>query len=409
MEKTRIGLVGLWFERGNAYLTAGLRSMLLGDEFEPYVYARTGIIVSSKKGRTYHMETGGRWDVPNVERIESYDISPAHFAAWVKENGISAVIWNEETNHALIRMVKNELKGYVAPTGKPCLQIAYLDWVGSEQWIKDCSVYDSLLCATKRTERLYKKSGMNAHFFQWSVDLDLFKPSPRHSRLGVGDDRGYLFFHNAGWTGTNFRKGSLHVLNAWVEAFGKTPRKFKDNPNGYPARMLFHTQKPVSEYGSGAQNVLNSDPRIKVVEGTVTAPGLYHMGMVYLGPSRLEGLGLTFPEALASGMHVVTTNYAPMNEHGDLSCMTLLPVKELTPRGDRIAFPQADVCHKELAAEMKKWTQMTKEEVHDKCIIGRQVAEKKYDVKKNSAPFQELVRNVIENYGSDGDLQEPES
>lgn len=408
-EKTNIGLVGLWFERGNAYLTAGLRSMLLGDTYEPFVYARTGIIVSSKKGRQYHMEKSGRWDVPNVERIETYDIDPGHFASWVKQNAIEAVIWNEEINHELIRRVKYALRDYKTAGGKPVAQIAYLDWVGGTEWIQGCSVYDSLICATDRTQRLYNEHKVKTYRFQWSVDLDLFRPSPRHSRLEVGNDRGFLFFHSAGWGGTNWRKGSLHVLNAWKSAFGTSEKDFKPNPVCYPPRLLFHTQKPVEEYGTGAQKILREDPRVVVVEGTVTAPGLYHQGMVYLGPSRLEGLGLTLPEALACGMHVVTTDYPPMNEHGDASCTTRLPVRSETLRGDRIAFPQVDIDFEDLAKEMKKWARLPKDKVYAECVKARQVAESMYDTKKNGPAFQEMLGKILESHGTHSEVSKAES
>ena len=59
---------------------------------------------------------------------------------------------------------------------------------------------------------------------------------------------------------------------------------------------------------------MNPDPRIEFIEKTVSAPGLYFRGDVYLYPTRLEGIGLTICEALASGLPVITTNDAPMNE-----------------------------------------------------------------------------------------------
>jgi len=58
---------------------------------------------------------------------------------------------------------------------------------------------------------------------------------------------------------------------------------------------------------------VNCDQRIKIREGTFE-PFPYSEGDVYLYPSKLDGIGLTLPEALASGLPAVTTNNPPMNE-----------------------------------------------------------------------------------------------
>jgi glycosyltransferase involved in cell wall biosynthesis len=55
--------------------------------------------------------------------------------------------------------------------------------------------------------------------------------------------------------------------------------------------------------------------KICIIIDTVTAPGLYHIGDVYVYPSRLEGIGLTIAEALASGMPTIVPDEAPMNEY----------------------------------------------------------------------------------------------
>ena len=53
---------------------------------------------------------------------------------------------------------------------------------------------------------------------------------------------------------------------------------------------------------------------LKIYEKTLPAPGLYHLGDVYVYPSRLDGVGLTVGEALACGLPVITTENGPMDE-----------------------------------------------------------------------------------------------
>ena len=47
---------------------------------------------------------------------------------------------------------------------------------------------------------------------------------------------------------------------------------------------------------------------------TVAAPGLYHLGDIYVYPSILDGLGLTVAEALSCGLPCIVPDNAPMNE-----------------------------------------------------------------------------------------------
>lgn len=383
MSLLRVGLVGLWFERGNAYLTAGLREMLL-PAMEPFVYARTGYIVGAK-GREKHMEVGGRWQVPNVTRLPDYGIDPAHCASWIRDNNLCAVIWNEEYNHALVRRVRTLLSDYKSPAGIECQQVAYLDWVGQDPWVAELpGTYHHLICATSRTQRMMGEKGVKSHKFQWSVDLDLFKPKE--------EEPTHLFFHNAGWAGTNFRKGSIAVLNAWQLAFKKS---YKVLPNHISPSLLIHTQKPLKEWPSGCQTAIQKDPRIQVIEGTITAPGLYHRGWVYVGPSLLEGLGLTFPEALASGLPLITTDAPPMNEHGDDILCTKVSVKSTKMRGDGCAFPENYVDIQELAEVMDGWARRDKQTLLKLRREARACAERLYSREKNAPDFQNLIRGFL--------------
>jgi glycosyltransferase involved in cell wall biosynthesis len=61
------------------------------------------------------------------------------------------------------------------------------------------------------------------------------------------------------------------------------------------------------------RNIIKADSRIEVIVGTFS-PFPYEDGDVYVYPSRLDGIGLTLPEAIASGLPAITTDNAPMNE-----------------------------------------------------------------------------------------------
>src|SRR5699024_6815073 len=92
---------------------------------------------------------------------------------------------------------------------------------------------------------------------------------------------------------------------------------------------------------------------IEIIEKTVTAPGLYYLGDVYIYPTMLDGLGLTMYEALASGLPVITTDHPPMNEVIDNDVGYLVDVDYLRSREDGYYWPLDIVNEKSLINGMK--------------------------------------------------------
>ena len=99
-----------------------------------------------------------------------------------------------------------------------------------------------------------------------------------------------------------------------------------------------HTQLPLEKIiGEKIENI--EQYNIEIIEKTVTAPGLYHLGDVYVYPTTLDGLGLTLYEALSMGMPIITTNCAPMNEIVNNDIGRLVTVEKYTCRWDAYYWP----------------------------------------------------------------------
>jgi glycosyltransferase involved in cell wall biosynthesis len=138
-----------------------------------------------------------------------------------------------------------------------------------------------------RTVQSYHRT--NALALPWCLDLDSL-PAERIK----GPAR--TFVHNAGLVDSDDRKGTRDA----IAAFRRTRRK--------DIRLIVRMQKeaPLPEI----------DERIDVRVGNVESHAdLYRDVDVAIQPSKMEGIGFMILEAVCSGLPVITTDYAPMNEY----------------------------------------------------------------------------------------------
>ena len=85
--------------------------------------------------------------------------------------------------------------------------------------------------------------------------------------------------------------------------------------NHLNAKLIVFSQVPLKNCPEEWQkNIKNTKSEIEFVEGTFSKNEIFSSGDVYLYPSRLDGIGLTLPEAISFGKPAITTNSPPMNE-----------------------------------------------------------------------------------------------
>jgi glycosyltransferase involved in cell wall biosynthesis len=83
---------------------------------------------------------------------------------------------------------------------------------------------------------------------------------------------------------------------------------------------------------------------------------LYQRGDLYLYPSRLEGIGLTLPEALACGLAAITTDAPPMSEFvQEGRTGSLVPVQDFRGRSDGYYWPESWVDPAQLRACLQRY------------------------------------------------------
>lgn len=358
--KLNIGFVSIWFERGQSYVTKALRDVVAG-QHNTFVFARQGGVYGQSK-----LETTGFWEVPNLFTYENYDIPSEVLEKWIEENDLDAIIFNEEYDWRLIRACKN----------KGIKVLTYLDYY-KDDWKSNMKLYDGALCSTKRTYNLIEK-WCKAYYIGWGIDTELFKPAPI-------ENKEYTFFHNAGWLGINYRKMTPAVILAF-DAISKTDKNLS---------LLVHSQVEMEKLPDSVAKIVRENPKIDFRVQTVGSPGLYHLGKIYVYPTKLEGLGLTVIEALSCGLPVITTDAPPMNEFVKDSYNGLLvKVAKRITRQDVIAFPEKLVDLNDLAMGMYQLAKNAKltEEMSQNA---RRDIEQNYNWNKKKEKIIELVSSII--------------
>lgn len=278
-----IGIVTTWFERGAAYVSK---------QFEEVLEKEHNISIYARGGEEYAI--GDLiWDKENVTWGKKIDsaivgtlIDKNDFKNWIRINEIELIIFNEQQWFQPLLWCKE----WGIKT------VAYIDYY-TERTIPLFAVYDLLICNTKRHFSAFSWH-KGAIYLPWGANVELFKPNNYINNLV--NEKYVTFFHSCGMN--HERKGTKFLLEAFVKA-----KKCK--------KLVIHTQKDfIDKNLVEIIKRLEDEGRLQILNKTVPAPGLFHLGDVYVYPTILEGIGLTIAEALSSGLATIVTNNGPMNE-----------------------------------------------------------------------------------------------
>lgn len=324
----KIGIVTTWFERGAAYVSKQYIEALQQDSSnEIYIYARGGESQSKddkvwNKGNATWGST--KWGKEmNEEDGEGLLLS---FKNWILNNKLDVVFFNEEHWWKAV-LLASDLGVKIG---------SYIDYYTKET-VKFYGLYDFIICNTKK-----HLSAFNWHpqtfYVPWGTDINIFKPKNN----GLIEDGKITFFHSAGMNPK--RKGTDILINVFY-------RLKKDN-----VKLVIHSQKKLKEFFPSLKNIieeLEKKKRIVLYEETVSAPGLYYLGDIYVYPTILEGIGLTIAEALASGLPVIVTDNAPMNEFVNDNVGKLIKFKKFYRRDDDYFWPMCEPDENSLIEAMR--------------------------------------------------------
>lgn len=306
-----VGIVTTWFERGAGVVSKQFAD-IIGQRHQVYVYARGGESFA---------KDDPRWNLPNVywsrpyKEYRSY-VAKGEFCAWLKRNAIEAVLFNEQTYFEPMLWCK-ELG---------VKTIAYIDYY-TEEMLPLFRVYDALICNTRRHCSAFEGFD-TVHYIPWGTHTSLYKPAHEDGRLA---EEGTITLLNSAGVSPE-RKGT--------DTFIKALDRCGDVKN---IKAIVHTQVSLNskmpELGDTIDR-LKREGRLQVVEKTISAPGLYYLADVYVYPSVLDGIGLTVPEAISSGLACLASDNPPMNEFVQPDFGRLIAIDRLYARSDGYYWPQ---------------------------------------------------------------------
>ncbi|MFR0823636.1 MAG: glycosyltransferase family 4 protein [Clostridia bacterium] len=302
-----IGFVSTWFERGAAYVT------------KMYVEAlkrNNNVFVYARGGECFYKDNQ-EWNQDYVTwglNLRGTNINENHFEKWIKKNNLDVIFFNEQREFSIVAKMKKKYSHIKFG--------AYIDYY-TEQMIPFYDIYDFIICNTKRHYEAFDTCKCSRYYVKWGTNTEIYNNKSNKLKEQI------TFFHSMGMSN---RKGTELLVAAFIKG-----ELYKSS------KLIIHTQKSLKE-------VFNIDEKdmeqynIQIINKTIGAPGLYYMGDVYVYPTKLEGLGLTLYEALASGLPVITTNFPPMNEIIDETNGKLVRVERIHSRSDGYYWPLA-ICN----------------------------------------------------------------
>lgn len=363
-DSMNIGIVTTWFERGAAYVSKAYAETLRNKGNSVFIFARGG----EKTGKG-----DPKWDTADVtwgKRYPSTKIDFKEFDRWIKNRRLNVIFFNEQQDWTIVADIKKKY---------PNLKLgSYVDYY-TESTLDLYNIYDFVICNTMRHMEAMENHKQK-FYLKWGTDVNVFLPKRQYKEGKM------VFFHSVGMS---HRKGTDVLLDAFIQ--GELYKKSK---------LIIHTQVPLET----VSNYKKEDAErygVEVIEKTISAPGLYFMGDVYVYPTRLDGLGLTIYEALASGLPVITSDFPPMNEVVDKEVGSLVKIHRLYSRKDGYYWPLCQCDRNDLIDKMKYYIDNQKS-IPLLSKAARKKAVEQFDWNKNS---EELDRIFHEANTYDLDIQ----
>jgi 1,2-diacylglycerol 3-alpha-glucosyltransferase len=333
----RVGVVTKWFNRGQPVVGRQLRSALDQLGHETFVLARPKKEFGPRPGA---LDRDDVWDQPGITEGTAYDITAAEYERWVAENGIAAILCDQNYQFDEIASLR---RAGVRTIGRFVWEHFAPNHAGPAQ-----EAFDVIYSFTRAEQERYAGMRIESPYVPWGCHQELLDVATSVERAGDGT---LTFVFPGGFLGRRKPLGPV------LEAFARV-----DDPR---ARLLV-TAQVKRKHVRPALEAAERDPRIAVdVADLPTADHLRRFAScdVCLGLARWEGLGLPLYEAIAFGMPVIANDAPPMDEpirdgingllvrsHSDGTARSGIPA--VTPDVGALATAIERLCDDDLRTEL---------------------------------------------------------
>lgn len=288
--KKNIGIAAAWDLRGGGHCGRLLAKSLLSHH-HVHVYAH------------YLFDREDSLPVASFTYFRKQDFDFLHFTQWLKTAAIDIVFFHEKLQYGddvNARAILDHCRSQGIVTVLILMQeLIY------PQHIEHYQRFSTIFCPVQCTYDILESYGVKTKFFlRWGIDESLFQvlPSAQTRKASL------TFLFNSGLGGgSTWRKNPAAVVKAFHRASKRCPG----------IRLIFKSQRPLRDYSRTVRIIIKKNKQIILITKNYTEKQmlqLYAETDVSLLPSKWEGIGLPFLEALAAGHPILTVNCAPMNE-----------------------------------------------------------------------------------------------
>ncbi|MGF1656388.1 MAG: glycosyltransferase family 4 protein [Verrucomicrobiales bacterium] len=299
----RIGIVSLWFNRGQATVSRHLRSILDQLGHQTFILARP---TPSKPGglvKPSFIANNDVWGQERVTHASAHDIPAEEYAAWAKNNALDVIFFDQNYQFEPIAQLRR--KGIVT--------IGRFVWESfAEEHAKPAAEALSVIYSLTRAEqKRYQRMGIESPLLRWGCHPELL--AHKLSRKNQGKS----FLYVGGYLSTRKPTGTTiaafrQVADPSTRLTIKTQRSIEASDLVIPDTFEDLHSKKGNDLGQ-----IHQDPRISLQTGDFDTAAYYRFFSAFdvsLAPSRWEGLGLHLYEALAFGIPTISCDIPPINE-----------------------------------------------------------------------------------------------
>lgn len=281
----RVGIVSVWFNRGQATVGRQLRSALEQLGHDTFVLARPA---RERFVRPLYIENRDVWAQKRVTAASTREIPAAEYQQWAEANGIDAAFFFQNLQFPEIRSLRE--RGVVT--------FGCFMWEAFRAQNVDGArdAFDVVYSVNRCSHERYRSWGLHSRYLGWACHPELLA-----HRAGWAEGTTTFFFPGG------YMRPRRKPLTPVLEAFTAV-----DDP---ALRLVVKAQTDRT-----AEHELSgwlSDPRIRFVVDDQPQREYYDLVsscQVMLAPSGWEGLGIHLYEASAFGMPTITNDDPPMNE-----------------------------------------------------------------------------------------------